>query len=133
MWAMMQKLRMIEGSVRPGGGANTGLTTPILTCKSEFGPLPTPLVAWSVASAQRRPRHHRGVPEACRGEYQVPAQANQDQREGSSAQQGDEVSTEDLDSSVPRRSRFWRYRQGHPAGVRRLPCPGQGCLEGDHS
>jgi hypothetical protein len=31
MCAMMQKLRMIDGSVRPGGGAGTGLTTNILT------------------------------------------------------------------------------------------------------
>ena len=46
---------MIEGSVRPGGGANTGLTTPILTWYREFGPFATPLVAWAVASAQQRP------------------------------------------------------------------------------
>jgi small subunit ribosomal protein S20 len=46
---MMQKLRMIDGSVRPGVGADTGLTTDILTCYSEFGPSITPLVPWSVA------------------------------------------------------------------------------------
>jgi hypothetical protein len=42
-------LRMIDGSVRPGGGAYTGLTTDILTCYFEFGPSTAPLVPWSVA------------------------------------------------------------------------------------
>src|SRR5215217_4914609 len=52
---MMQKLRMIDGSVRPGGGAYTGLTPDILTCYCEFGPSAGPLVPWSVALPSSAP------------------------------------------------------------------------------
>jgi small subunit ribosomal protein S20 len=51
----MQKLRMIDGSVRPGGGAYTGLTPDILTCYCEFGPSAGPLVPWSVALPSSAP------------------------------------------------------------------------------
>jgi hypothetical protein len=34
---MMQKFRMIEGSVRPGGGAGTGLTTDSSDNAAELG------------------------------------------------------------------------------------------------